>query len=76
MVPEFYYLLKHKKTECVSKLNLEYMLNILVKIFSYIGEGAAYGSQNIQLIIDQCYARVSSLSCLYIILTINTSIIF
>lgn len=59
MIAEFYNLLYHKKTKSVPKLNFEYLLNILSKIFSYIGEGTAYGSQNIPLVMDQCYARVS-----------------
>ncbi|XP_073832891.1 uncharacterized protein [Musca autumnalis] len=57
MVMEFYNLVKNYKTKCVSKLNFEYMLSILAKIFSYLGEGAAYGAQNISLVLDQCYAR-------------------
>lgn len=58
MVMEFYSLLKNYKTKCVPKLNFEYMLSILAKIFAYLGEGAAYGAQNIALILDQCYSRV------------------
>ncbi|XP_058983689.1 dystrophin-1-like isoform X1 [Musca domestica] len=62
MVMEFYSLLKNYKTKCVSKLNFEYMLSILAKIFAYLGEGAAYGAQNIALILDQCYSRCHNLS--------------
>ncbi|KAM7348870.1 discontinuous actin hexagon [Cochliomyia hominivorax] len=62
IITEFYNLLHHKKTKCVSKLNFENLLNILSKIFSYIGEGTAYGSQNISLVMDQCYARCHNLS--------------
>ncbi|XP_075156849.1 discontinuous actin hexagon [Haematobia irritans] len=62
IVNEFYILLSNRKTKCVSKLNFEYMLNILTKIFSYIGEGSAYGFQNISLVLDQCYARCHNLS--------------
>ncbi|XP_061389377.1 dystrophin-1 [Musca vetustissima] len=62
MVMEFYSLIKHRKTKCVAKLNFEYMLNILAKIFSYLGEGAAYGSQNISMVLEQCYSRCHNLS--------------
>uniref|UniRef100_A0A1I8P1V8 ZZ-type domain-containing protein n=1 Tax=Stomoxys calcitrans TaxID=35570 RepID=A0A1I8P1V8_STOCA len=62
MVLEFYNLLCNRKTKCVSKLNFEYMLNILSKIFSYIGEASAYGSQNTTTVLDQSYARCHNLS--------------
>ncbi|XP_023306701.2 dystrobrevin beta isoform X1 [Lucilia cuprina] len=62
MIPEFYNLLHHKKTKSVPKLNFEYLLIILSKIFSYIGEGTAYGAQNITLVMDQCYARCHNTS--------------
>ncbi|XP_036346132.1 dystrophin-1-like [Rhagoletis pomonella] len=54
---EFYNLLHDKKTRCISKKNFEYLLDILIKAFSYIGEENAYGGQNKNLVMDQCFAK-------------------
>ncbi|XP_050329876.1 dystrophin isoform X2 [Bactrocera neohumeralis] len=56
---EFYNLLHDPKTKCVSKKNFEYLLNILTKMFSYIGEELAYGSQNKTIIMEQCFEKNS-----------------
>nr|XP_014085389.1 dystrophin isoform X1 [Bactrocera oleae] len=54
---EFYKLLHDPKTKCVSKKNFEYLVNILTKTFSYIGEELAYGSQNKTIIMEQCFGK-------------------
>ncbi|XP_011193118.2 dystrophin [Zeugodacus cucurbitae] len=54
---EFYKLLHDPKTKCVSKKNFEYLVNILTKTFSYIGEEISYGAQNKTLIMEQCFAK-------------------
>ncbi|XP_011198841.2 dystrophin-1 isoform X1 [Bactrocera dorsalis] len=54
---EFYKLLHDPKTMCISKKNFEYLLNILTKMFSYIGEELAYGSQNKTIIMEQCFEK-------------------
>ncbi|XP_067637695.1 dystrophin isoform X2 [Eurosta solidaginis] len=54
---EFYHLLQDSKTKNVSKKNFEYLVTILTKVFSYIGEEYAYGPQNKPLIMEQCFAK-------------------
>ncbi|KAI9588860.1 uncharacterized protein LOC119644724 [Glossina fuscipes] len=59
---ETYKAVSSKKTKCVSKLNFEYMLNTLVKMWTYIGEEAGYGTHNISLIMEQSFARCHNAS--------------
>uniref|UniRef100_A0A1B0FAD2 ZZ-type domain-containing protein n=1 Tax=Glossina morsitans morsitans TaxID=37546 RepID=A0A1B0FAD2_GLOMM len=59
---ETYKAASSKKTKCVSKLNFEYMLNTLVKLWTYIGEEAGYGTHNISLIMEQSFARCHNAS--------------
>ncbi|XP_053951061.1 dystrophin-1 [Anastrepha ludens] len=54
---EFYNLLHDPKTKCVSKKNFEYLVNILTKVFSYIGEENGYGAQNKTPIMEECFAK-------------------
>ncbi|XP_037936767.1 dystrophin-like [Teleopsis dalmanni] len=56
-IEEFFNLVKDEKTNCVSILSFATLLNILIKIFTYIGEGNGYGNHNIKKVLDQCYER-------------------
>uniref|UniRef100_A0A1A9WCB7 ZZ-type domain-containing protein n=1 Tax=Glossina brevipalpis TaxID=37001 RepID=A0A1A9WCB7_9MUSC len=59
---ETYKAVSSRKTKCVSKLNFEYMLNTLVKLWTYIGEGTGYGTHNISIVMEQCFARCHNVS--------------
>ncbi|XP_004525002.1 dystrophin-1 [Ceratitis capitata] len=58
---EFYNLLHDPKTRCVPKKNFKYLINILTKVFSYLGEDNGYGPHNIELIMEKCFAKSHNL---------------
>ncbi|ALC49124.1 dah [Drosophila busckii] len=57
MVSDFYNLLVDAKSQCVSRYAFEQLLHTLSKLLSFLGESKAYGVHNVQVMMEQCFAR-------------------
>ncbi|XP_017037014.1 dystrophin [Drosophila kikkawai] len=57
LVGDFFGLLADPKTQIMSRYAFEQLLATLSKLLSYLGEAKAYGSHNLSLMMEQCFAR-------------------